>query len=217
METWFAAHQSQITYTRFYAGDFPPGIESYDWLVVMGGPMGVYDDATLPWLASEKAAIVAAVEAKKIVLGFCLGAQLLALVMGGKVTRNPNKEIGWHLIQKTEAADSIWIGRILPKLLLTFHWHGDTFALPPEAIPLATSEGCMQQGFVIGNRVVGLQFHPEATPSSIQALLGACAEDLTEGPFVQPKQALAGKREDFLANGQFLEKLLSGLEACAGD
>lgn len=212
METWFAAHHSQITYTRFYAGDFPPEIESFDWLVVMGGPMGVHDDATLPWLASEKTAILAAVDAKKIVLGFCLGAQLLALVMGGKVTRNPNKEIGWHLIQKTEAADNTWIGRILPKLLLTFHWHGDTFALPPGAIPLAVSEGCKQQGFVIGNRVVGLQFHPEATPSSIQALLEACAEDLTYGPYVQSIEVLAGKSKDFLANRQFLEKLLSALE-----
>lgn len=215
IQPWAESRGHKISYCRLFAGELPPAVEEYDWLIVMGGPMGVHDEAEFPWLIAEKQALKAAVQAERPLLGICLGAQLLAHVLGAKVGKNSHKEIGWHPINALTAADASWPRKIFPDRLNTFHWHGDTFALPSEAILLAESEGCHQQAFALGERVVGLQFHPEVTEESIAALVANCAADITPGKYVHPADKLVGRPEDFTANRKFLGNLLAGLEARA--
>ena len=169
------ANGFEISRTRLFAGEQLPGIGSFDWLVVMGGPMGIYDHKEHPWLVAEKQFIKTAIDAGKTVLGICLGAQLIADVLGAKVYPGPQKEIGWFPIQRTEGAPEL-----IPEELTAFHWHGDTFDIPEGAIRLASSEACKNQGFVYNNRVVGLQFHLETTPESMEALIENCGDELTD-------------------------------------
>ncbi len=215
IQPWLQNHGWTVSQTRWDLGDTAPETNAYDWLIVMGGPMGVHDEAELPWLRQEKQAIREAITAGKPVLGLCLGAQLMADVLGANVTRNPHKEIGWHSVGLEENAEATWLHQAMPESLLTFHWHGDTFALPPNAVRLAHSEGCANQGFIVGDKVVGLQFHPEVMPEGIAALIQNCASDLKAGPFVQSPDQIAGRPDYFAANRVFLEELLSGLASRA--
>lgn len=216
IEPWAQARGHQIGYSRLFDGEAPPAPESFDWLIVMGGPMGVHDEAEFPWLKAEKRAVAATLKAGIPVLGICLGAQLLAEVSGGTVSRNREKEIGWFPIHSIQSRSGrAWPWSIFPATLTTFHWHGDTFTLPPGAIHLAASEGCEQQAFAVGEKAVGLQFHPEATPEGIAALLANCASDLTPGRYVQAADKLAGSLEYQAANRRFLSDLLEGLESRA--
>lgn len=167
-----------------------PKAEEYDLLVVMGGPMGTKDEAKFPFLVQEKRCIAAAVAAGKSVLGICLGAQLIAESLGGQVYRNEHKEIGWHPLQLTAEGKSHPLFSHFPASFTAFHWHGDTFSLPPQATWIASSDGCAHQAFTVGNRVVGLQFHLESTPASIRELAEQCENDITPGAYVQTKDEL---------------------------
>lgn len=209
IQPWAESRGHSLAYTRFFAGETPTSTENFDWLIIMGGPMGVYDDVEYPWLKSEKMAIDQAIQAGKIILGICLGAQLLAHVLGATVSRNKHKEIGWHPIQAM--ALEHWGAANLK----TFHWHGDTFTLPSGALHLASSEACLNQGFIWQEKVLGLQFHPEANSETIATLIANCSADLTPGTFVQSPENLMGQVEDFAANGAYLHRLLLGLEARA--
>ncbi len=170
IEEWAEANGFGITRTRLFAGEQLPEIGTFDWLVVMGGPMGIYDHVDHPWLVAEKQLIKNAIEAEKTVLGICLGAQLIADVLGAKVYAGPQKEIGWFPIQG--------LNSFLPKTLTAFHWHGDTFEIPEGASRLASSEACKNQGFIYNDRIVALQFHLETTPESMEALIENCAGEL---------------------------------------
>ena len=139
----------------------------------MGGPMGIYDHEEHPWLMAEKKIIRQAIDGGKTVLGICLGAQLIADVLGANVYPGPQKEIGWFPIQRADDAPDF-----LPDELTVFHWHGDTFEIPDGAIRLASSEACENQGFVYNDRVVALQFHMETTPESMEALIENCGHEL---------------------------------------
>src|SRR5690606_11071191 len=113
-----------INTSHLYAGDALPALESFDWLVVMGGPMGVNDEGDYPWLAAEKQLIKQAIAAGKRVLGVCLGAQLIAQVLGARVAPNTHREIGWFAINSTPAAaDTPW-GEVFASNPVVFHWHG---------------------------------------------------------------------------------------------
>ncbi len=136
--------------------------------------MNVYEEDRFAWLLPEKAFIAEAVAAGKVVLGVCLGAQLLSVVLGGSVAQNPQREIGWFPVNLTPAAASLPLFRDFPERFMAFHWHGDCFTIPPGAVHVARTEACDAQGFVHGDRVVGLQFHLESTPESIGALIEHC-------------------------------------------
>lgn len=187
---WAGERGHQVSYTRFYAGGQPPEPFTYDLLIVMGGPMGVHDVQTLPWLMTEKRALVGALRSEKAVLGICLGAQLLADVLGAPVTRNLFPEIGWHPVELGAEARRTWLSEAFPDRFTAFHWHGDTFDIPSGAVPLGASEACANQGFLHGDKVLALQFHPEVTPASLEDLMGACGGELRPGPFVQDAESL---------------------------
>jgi GMP synthase (glutamine-hydrolysing) len=136
---------------------------TYDGMIVMGGPQSANDQE----LAGELHFIQQALDTKTPVLGICLGAQLIAKALGAHVYRNPEKEIGWAPVYLTDAAaDDPVFGR-LPSPSMLFHWHNETFMLPPGAVSLAYSDKCRQQAFRFHDTIYGIQFHPEITPEMI--------------------------------------------------
>lgn len=211
IETWARARGARITSTRFYASDPLPPVNSLDWLIVMGGPMNIYEHDSYPWLIEEKRFIHAAVTAGKVVLGICLGAQLIADVLGGKVRPNAHKEIGWFPVQKTEEAIRSRMFGVFPSEVEVFHWHGDAFELPEGAIRLARSAACENQGFVHGERVVGLQFHLETTREGAEKLIEHCADDMVAGPFIQSREAILSDLARFERINRIMTRLLDGL------
>lgn len=213
IEPWLKARGHGITVTRWWAGEAAPVVDDYDWLIVMGGPMNVYQHRDYGWLVSEKAAIAAACAAGKRVLGICLGAQLIADVLGGKVMQNPEREIGWWPVRA--AAEAAGWRYAFPVEVTVLHWHGDTFTLPPGATRLAGSEACAQQAFAWGERVVGLQFHLEMGGAAVAEIAASCADELAAGGrWVQPADAIkAGAYEHAQAASGLLAKLLAAMEA----
>jgi GMP synthase-like glutamine amidotransferase len=173
IEEWADARGAEISCTCLFENELLPAMDAFDGLVVMGGPMNIHDHDTHPWLVAEKKFIRQAIDAGKPVLGICLGAQLIADVLGAKVYPGLQKEIGWFPIQRTADA-----AKWLPETLPVFHWHGDTFDLPGGAVCLASSAGCKNQGFIINDCVVGLQFHMEMTEASVEALIENCSDEL---------------------------------------
>jgi GMP synthase-like glutamine amidotransferase len=144
--------------------------------------MSVNDEAELPWLCDEKRFIREAVQNGVPVLGVCLGAQLIASALGARVYRNTQKEIGWFPIEAVQA-DGDWFR--FPQELQVFHWHGETFDLPPGAIHLARSTACQHQAFQVGRRALALQFHLEVTPETVRAFAENCGDELRPAPYVQ--------------------------------
>jgi GMP synthase (glutamine-hydrolysing) len=184
MRNDFEARGFTLSSTHWYRGDSTPELESFDGLVVMGGPMGIYDEQEHPWLIAEKKLIREAIAAGKTLLGICLGAQLIADVLGGKVTRNPYREIGWFPLDIVPETNNP-VAAILADFPEVFHWHGDTFALPSGAHWLAKSQGCQHQAYCVDNRIWGFQFHLETTPASAQALITHCAGDIDGSLYTQ--------------------------------
>ena len=205
---WALAKGHNLTSTKLYEDIVLPPVESIDWLIVMGGPMNIYEEKDYPWLEQEKKFISKAIETGKTVLGVCLGAQLIADVLGAKVYRGQHKEIGWLPIELTNEAKALDLLGSLPKHLTVYHWHGDTFDLPAGAVPLARSKGCEQQAFLYNDRVLGLQFHLESTVDSIQKLVQHCKSDISEGEYVQRAEVMISKSQDYV---QELHKTLEFL------
>jgi GMP synthase-like glutamine amidotransferase len=167
-----------------------PSLSDFDMLTVMGGPMSANDEAQLGWLGPEIALVREAIAADKIVLGICRGAQIIAKALGARVYPGGTKEIGWFPVQRT-GSHSLFDG--LPDSFTTFHWHGETFDLPHEATSLAKSKITETQAFAVGQRVLGLQFHMEATAQSVRALLEGAGHEIGSGVFEQrPDTIVAG-------------------------
>jgi GMP synthase (glutamine-hydrolysing) len=154
----------EIDYADLYEGAGPDPAD-YAALIFLGGPMSVNDD--LPFIQQEVEIIRQAVARRQPVLGICLGGQLIAKAMGARVARNRVSEIGWFPIRLTEAGKSDALLGGLETPMEVFHWHGETFALPPGAVHLAWSEACANQAFRIGDLLYALQFHPEVSPEMI--------------------------------------------------
>ena len=193
---WAAERGYNLSSTALYAGEALPSPGDFDWLVIMGGPMGIYEEAEYPWLFKEKAFLDKAIGAGKTLIGVCLGAQLLADVLGARVYRLPDKEIGWFPITLTEAAGSTKLFAFLPKSFDVFHWHGDTFDLPQGSVHLASSAACVNQAFLYDGRVLGLQFHMESTPSSVHEIVANCGSELVQGPYIQSVERFLAAGED---------------------
>lgn len=206
---WAAARGHTLARTALYAAEPPPALDTFDLLVIMGGGMNIYQHRDHPWLVEEKAFLRRAIDAGKPILGICLGAQLLADVLGGKVYQNPEKEIGWFPVNFT---DRTGLFAAFPETMNVMHWHGDTFDLPPGAHLTASSEGCLRQAFVWGDRVVGLQFHLEMGAVNVADLATVAAEDLTPGRFVQNAAQLTDTPTDLPVAHASLFTLLDALE-----
>lgn len=190
---WAAKRGHVVTRTRLHEDEPLPDVFDMGLLAVMGGPMNVHQQRDYPWLQQEKAFILRALETGVPTLGVCLGAQLLADVLGAKVVQNPHVEIGWFPVRcRPQACDSD-LFHDMPAEFTAFHWHGDTFGIPPGAKWLAESDACPHQAFVYEGLALGLQFHLEYSGDSIRNMLTHCAHELTGGPFIQDRdRILAG-------------------------
>lgn len=211
IEGWVQSRGHSLSGTHLYRGELPPPVDSLDFLIVMGGGMNIYQHRFHPWLVEEKRFLGEAIAAGKRVLGVCLGAQLIADVLGARVCQNPEIEIGWLPVRVNEAARKLPILKGFPADLVPLHWHGDTFELPPGAVHLAESDGCRNQAFLFGDRVVGLQFHLEAGPREVHGFV----EDLhgESGPYVQKPEEILNAEPYATATQGALESLLDALAA----
>ncbi len=208
---WCAQQNFEISYTHFYAGDCIPETDAFDWLIVMGGPMGIYDETEYPWLKPEKQAIRKAIDAGKTVVGICLGAQLIASVLGKQVLPNNQKEIGWFDIRLTNDGISNKLFSMFETSFKVFHWHGDTFQIPENAVHLAESDACKNQAFIYGENVLGLQFHFEVTEESLTQMLKFGKSQLTAAPFVQSEEEILQHLHLVQDNNQHMYKILNHL------
>jgi GMP synthase-like glutamine amidotransferase len=158
---WAAGRGFPLRVFHLYRDATLPSPSDFDMLTVMGGPMSANDEAQLGWLGPEIALVREAIAADKTVLGICLGAQIITRALGARVYPGSAKEIGWFPVQRRAGSHPLFDG--LPDRLTPIHWHGETFDLPHEAQLLAKSKITENQAFAIGQRVLGLQFHIEAT------------------------------------------------------
>lgn len=164
----------KISYTLcdLSIGDAAPELDSFTHLLIMGGPMAVYEMHRYPYLINEALLIDRAIKAKRHVLGICLGAQMVAHVLGAKVYPGPKKEIGWYEVALAPdgMSDPLLSALALPdrNAAQVFQWHGDAFDLPRNAARLASSDLYPNQAFRYADRVYALQFHIEVTPALVR-------------------------------------------------
>lgn len=188
IEKWLNQHQYPFSGTLLHESQALPGLDTFDILIVMGGPMGIYDDKTYPWLEKERAFIKQAVQAGKKTLGICLGSQFLADALGARVYQNEEKEIGWYPVNFDRFYRHIKAEPVQDPGPVPFHWHGDTFDIPANATCLASTAPTPNQAFIFDNRVIGLQFHLELEKENVLSMLENCASDITPSAFVQEYQ-----------------------------
>jgi GMP synthase-like glutamine amidotransferase len=204
---WLANQGLRARGSCLHSGEALPAVDDFDALIVMGGPMNIYQHDRHPWLVAEKQLIRRALDGGKRLLGICLGAQLIADQLGGPVVRNREPEVGWWPVQLTDLGRRSPLLGSWPEAFTAFHWHGDTFALPPAAESLAFSEACAQQAFSCdGGRILGLQFHPEVRVDMLREWFSA--DQPRPGPYVQTADAVSLRASDFDDSEKRLDGLL---------
>jgi GMP synthase (glutamine-hydrolysing) len=211
IEEWISLSGHSLTSTRFFERAKLPEIADIDWLIVMGGGMSVHDEEQFPWLADEKEFIRQAIGAGKIVTGICLGSQLVSEALGARVYQNKDKEIGWFDIELTCFAKSNNLFFDMEDRTKVFHWHGDTFDLPENAIHLAFSSGTRNQAYIYNRKVLAMQFHLETTLNSLQQLIENCRNELTAGKYIQTEKEILTNKQLIESNKKVLFKILERL------
>lgn len=203
---YLTAHGMAYEVLPVFEGASFPEVARYGFLVVLGGPMSANDTDLYPWLAPEKALIAAAISRRVPTLGVCLGAQLIAAVLGAKVYPAPGREIGFGPVTPRLRADSpfgavvdSW-GRDGHGSPIVLHWHGETFDLPQGGVLLARTDLCENQMFSYGRRVLGLQFHLEVKNSDLPGFVAGNAADFKQArgrlDRVAEPEAVASASED---------------------
>jgi GMP synthase-like glutamine amidotransferase len=211
IDQWIKEKGHSVNFTKFYADAALPDINSIDWLIIMGGPMGVYDDDKFSWLKKEKEFIKQAIAANKTVIGICLGSQLIAEALGSKVYKNTEKEIGWFDVALTRDGRKNKLLAGFENNFKVFHWHGDTFDLPANAVHLIQTSICKNQAFLYKEKVLGLQFHFEVTKETLTEMTTHGRDELTEGNFVQSETEILSKEEHIKNNNTKLFDILDRL------
>ena len=206
---WAEANNVSISATKLHKKQQFPSLDQFDLLVILGGPMNIYEYDRYSWLKEEKVFIKSAIDAGKKLLGVCLGAQLIADVVGGKVIRNQFKEIGWHKIKRTTEKSYFFQDDF--KEFKAFHWHGDTFVLPENIKSLYSSEACQNQAFEIGDKVLGLQFHVEYSKESIEKMLVNDGAELDGSHYVQSAEQIISEIDQIKTIHKIMDKVLSRL------
>jgi GMP synthase-like glutamine amidotransferase len=213
IEEWIKVRGHSLSVTRFYNNEPLPKLDDIDWLIVMGGPMGAYEENIYPWLAAEKRFIGQAINKGVKVLGICLGAQLIAAALGAKVYPNAYKEIGWFPINLTEDGGTSALFQGLPAEILVFHWHGDTFDLPSGAKHLAETTACKNQAFSYGNHVLALQFHLDVRRDTIKEWVQSGTSELVKAPYIQTAEQMLAQDNQFLIIEKYMRQIMDNLEA----
>ena len=201
----------RLEYTRFYEGESLPDASEVDLLIIMGGPMNVFDYHMHGWMQEEIDWVGEFIRSGKPVLGICLGAQIIAAALGEDVYPGPEKEIGWHNLQFLPSLGEFRIFKALPVARKVFHWHGDTFNIPKGAMRIASSQLFPNQGFIYERRVVALQFHLEMTPDAVKGMIDMCGDELVEGNYIQSAKEILAETSYFESNQQVLFQFLDYL------
>lgn len=212
---WAAERGHTTSGTMIYKGEPLPSFDQFDLLAVMGGSLSVNDEKKYPWLATEKKLIKEALCGDKLVLGICLGAQLMAAALGARVYKNPCKEIGWFPVTLTPHGTQSPLFKDWPLMFQALHWHGDTFDIPERAERIAYSKACWNQAFVYGRRAVALQFHLESTSEGADRLLTNCENEVVSGHlYIQHSAYIRNQKDHYLPMRGLLFTLLDVMEKC---
>lgn len=211
IEDWAIKTGHNLSRTFFRIGEKQPELENIDWLVIMGGSMSANDESNFPWLIEEKKFIEKAIKHGKVVIGVCLGAQLIADVLGAKVYKSKYKEIGWFKISFTDAAMNSKLFNSSANSMIVFHWHGETFDLPDGAVLMASSEACENQIFTFNDNIIGLQCHLEQTELSLKEMVKFGNKELVKDIYIQSASEILGGLKNVENNHILLNKLLSKL------
>jgi GMP synthase-like glutamine amidotransferase len=195
IEDWTKENGHVLTRTQLYRSPVFPDLADVDFLVVLGGPMGAEDESEYPWLNPEKAYLEEALGNDVPVLGICLGAQIIASVLGSDIYTARYDEIGWFPIQRAEEGKDHPYLRSWPEEFDVFHWHSDTFDLPEGATHLTENSGCENQAFVYNDQALGLQFHVEMRPRDVEYMLEFAGEHDVQGPRVQDDELILEQRK----------------------
>ncbi len=208
IESWAKQQGHSFHFTRFYLNEKLPQLNEVDVLIVMGGPMSFDDDAVYHWMPTEKAFIKTCMDAGKSALGICLGAQMIAIAAGGEGQHGSEQEVGWFPIQFFNTDDSF---SFLPKNQTVFHWHGDTFTIPPKAVHFAGTDAFPNQGFLLNSNIVGLQFHLEIEPNSVQAMIDHVGDQIPDQRFTQSPEKIVLEDAYYQNCHQLLLKILADI------
>ncbi|RAI99382.1 GMP synthase (glutamine-hydrolysing) [Chitinophaga skermanii] len=208
---WVRENDYELTVTHWDDTVEIPDLTDIDMLIIMGGPMSVYESARYPWLNVEKKLIGRAIDQGKIVLGICFGAQLIAATLGAAVIPNPQKEIGWFPVSFNHVAAHTPLLEFLPPTLEVFHWHGDTFELPEGASRFGSSAACKNQAFMYGDRVIGLQFHLEMTATGVDEMLVHGEHEILPAPYIQSIPTIESKINAVGRINEYMYQLLDKL------
>jgi len=208
---WVGEKGHKLQYTRFYQGETLPDASAVDLLIIMGGPMDVFNFHVHSWMEDEIVWVKEFIKEGKPVLGICLGAQIIAAALGEEVYPGQHREIGWYNLQFFPSLGDYKICKDLPITRKVFHWHGDTFNIPEGATRIAASQAFPNQGFIYNNRVVALQFHLEVTPESVRELVDNCRDELVEGPYIQSEKEILSEQNYFETNQKVLFQFLDYL------
>jgi GMP synthase (glutamine-hydrolysing) len=173
-----------------------------DLLIVLGGPIGAYEENLYPFLTGEIAALKARLDADKPMIGLCLGAQLIARALGAAVYPGPEKEIGWKSLMLTAAGHASPVRHAAAQHTFMFHWHGDTFDLPEGARLLAGTEVCPHQAFAWGKATLAFQCHPEVRARDLEKWFVGHAAEIATTPGLSVLQL----RDDTRRYGAALER-----------
>ncbi len=211
MADWIREKGHHLVYTRLYEEDPLPDPATVDLLILMGGPMDVFDYHMHAWMQEEIEWVKDFIQLGNPVLGICLGAQILAVALGEEVYPGPEKEIGWHTLQFLPSLGEFKIFSELPVSRKVFHWHGDTFNIPAEATRIASTRLFPNQGFIYDRRVLALQFHLEVTPESVKGMVEHCGDELVEGEHIQKAGEILAETAYFENNQQVLFQFLDYL------
>ena len=211
IKDWAEENYHTINYTYFFEDSFVlPHLKDIDVLIIMGGNMNVDEEKEYPWLNKEKELIRAAIDTGKKVIGICLGSQLIVAALGSKVYSNKEKEIGFFPVQFLGDAFNHPLFNHFTNPYVVFHWHGDTFDLPANTQLIASSEACKHQAYLIGDSVLGFQFHFEMNQIIIDEMIKHDGKELEEaGKYIQSKQEIQNSYEHLLKNKKDLFTLLN--------
>ena len=210
---WAAEKGHRINQIFICKNENLPALDSFDWLMIMGGSQHAWDEQGNSWLQEEKAFVAEAVAKDKPFLGICFGAQLLAEALGGKIFPNKHKEIGWHEVYLNRPGRESFLFQNVPPSFISFHWHSDHFSLPGNCTRLAFSNATENQAFVCNDRpLVGLQFHPEYTRNMARYYASEHSQDWLPDTYVSGGDAVLARTEEIPDTYWLMEALLNNIE-----
>lgn len=209
IEQWAQINGCQLTEIKSYLGEKLPKLDDFDLLVILGGPQSATELDKYIYLSEEIELIKQSVSAGKLLLGICLGAQLISVALGGETSKSAEKEIGIYQVNLTEEGKNSTLFSGFTSNFPCMQWHGDTFSIPKGAKLLASSEACTNQAFSYGDSVFGMQFHLEVTKEIVKDVISHCSEDLSPSKYTQSSNEIINS--EFEVINFAMHKILNNL------